>query len=65
VALARHIAIYLVREKTNCGLEDLGRLLGGRDHSTILRGHQKIAGMILTNPSLRRNIDEILATFSK
>jgi chromosomal replication initiator protein len=65
VALARHIAIYLVREKTNCGLQDLGRLLGGRDHSTVLRGHQKIAGMIPKNPSLQRNIDEILATFSK
>lgn len=65
IALARHIAIYLVREKTNCGLEDLGRLLGGRDHSTVLRGHQKIAGMISTNLSLRRNVDEILATFSK
>lgn len=65
VTLARHIAIYLVREKTNCGLQDLGRLLGGRDHSTVLRGHQKIAGMISTNPGLQRNINEILATFSK
>jgi len=65
IALARHIAIYLVREKTNCGLQDLGRLLGGRDHSTVLRGHQKIAGMLSTNPSLQRSIDEILATFSK
>ena len=65
VTLARHIAIYLVREKTNCGLEDLGRLLGGRDHSTVLRGHQKIAGMLSTNPSLRKNIDDILAAFSK
>jgi len=65
VTLARHIAIYLVREKTNCGLEDLGRLLGGRDHSTVLRGHQKIAGMISTNPSLQKNINEILGTFSK
>jgi chromosomal replication initiator protein len=65
ITLARHIAIYLVREKTTCGLEDLGRLLGGRDHSTVLRGHQKIAGMIPTNPGLQRNIDEILATFSK
>jgi chromosomal replication initiator protein len=65
VTLARHIAMYLVREKTTCGLEDLGRLLGGRDHSTVLRGHQKIAGMISTNPALQRDIDEILAAFSK
>jgi chromosomal replication initiator protein len=65
VTQARHVAIYLVREKTTCGLGDLGRLLGGRDHSTVLRGHQKIAGMISTNANLRKSIDEILATFSR
>ncbi len=65
VTLARHIAIYLVREKTNCGLADIGRMLGGRDHSTVLRGHQKIISMLSTDPSIQRNIDEILATFSK
>ncbi len=63
VTQARHIAIYLVREKTTCGLEDLGRLLG-RDHSTVLRGHQKIAGMLSTNASVKKSVDEILATFS-
>ena len=65
VTQARHVAIYLVREKTTCGLGDLGRLLGGRDHSTVLRGHQKIAGMISTNANLRKSVDEILATFSR
>lgn len=64
VTQARHIAIYLVREKTTCGLEALGRLLG-RDHSTVLRGHQKIAGMIASNADLKRSVDEILATFSR
>ncbi len=64
VTLARHIAIYLVREKTTCGLQDIGRMLGGRDHSTILRGHQKIASMLPADPSMQRNIDEILSTFS-
>ena len=64
VTQARHIAIYLVREKTTCGLEDLGRMLGGRDHSTVLRGHQKIAGMLSSNANLRKSVDEILASFS-
>ena len=63
VTQARHIAIYLVREKTTCGLQDLGRLLS-RDHSTVVRGHRKIAGMLSTDASLRKSVDEILATFS-
>ncbi len=64
VTQARHIAIYLVREKTTCGLQDLGHLLGNRDHSTVLRGHRKIADQISTNASVKRSVDEILATFS-
>ena len=64
VTLARHIAIYLVREKTTCGLQDIGRMLGGRDHSTILRGHQKIASMLPADPKMQRSINEILSTFS-
>ncbi len=64
VTQARHIAIYLLREKTTCALQDVGRLLG-RDHSTILRGHQKIAGMIGTNASVKKSVDQILASFSR
>jgi chromosomal replication initiator protein len=64
VTLARHIAIYLVREKTNCGLSDIGRLLGGREHSTILRAHQRVASMLSTDPSIKQSINEILTAFS-
>ncbi|MCX6000897.1 MAG: DnaA/Hda family protein, partial [Chloroflexi bacterium] len=59
LTLARQIAIYLIREKTNYPLADIGRLLGGRDHSTVLRGYQRAATLVATDPSVQRNIDQI------
>lgn len=57
--LARQIVIYLVREKTNCPLQDIGRLLGGRDHSTVLRSYHKIATMVNTDTTLRGKVNHI------
>jgi chromosomal replication initiator protein len=57
--LARHLAIYLIREETECSFNEIGRVMGNRDHSAILRGYEKIALDIDTSPSLRRDAIEI------
>jgi chromosomal replication initiator protein len=58
-ALARHLAIYLVREETGSSFSEIGRVLGNRDHSSILRGYDKLSLEINTNPQLRRDAIEI------
>ncbi len=58
-ALARHIAVYLIREELGQPFAQIGKHLGGRDHSAILRGCEKIALEINTNPQLRHDILEI------
>lgn len=59
VALARQIAMYLMREEMNASWTDIGRALGGRDHSTILHGHEKIATEVEASSALRREILDI------
>jgi len=59
LTLARQIVIYLVREKTNCPLQDIGKLLGGRDHSTVLRSYHKIATMVNTDTTVRGKVNHI------
>ena len=59
IALARQIAMYLIREETSSSLAEIGRLLGGRDHSTILHGYEKIATQIDLDSRLRNYILEI------
>ena len=58
-ALARHVAIYLLREGYNCSLTEIGKELGGRNHATILHGYEKIASELNTNPNLGNQIAEI------
>ena len=59
LTLARQIAIYLVREKTNCPLQDIGKLLGGRDHSTVLRSYHKMATLVNTDTTIRGKVNHI------
>jgi chromosomal replication initiator protein len=64
LALARHVVMYLLREETGLSLPDIGQALGGRDHSTVIHGYEKIRGMIEQDVQLRQavlNIREALS----
>jgi chromosomal replication initiator protein len=56
VALPRHIAMYLLREETDASLPEIGQLLGGRDHTTVMYGCEKIAQQVEADDALRRTI---------
>ena len=56
VALARQVAMYLIREETDASLPAVGDLLGGRDHTTIMYGYKKVADMIERDDNLRRQL---------
>ncbi len=58
-ALARRVAMYLIRQETNCSLTQIGKALGGRDHSTISNACEKIASDIDASPYLRHKILDI------
>jgi chromosomal replication initiator protein len=51
----RQLAMFLIREETDSSLPEIGKLLGGRDHSTILHGCHKIGTQIEINEQLRRD----------
>jgi chromosomal replication initiator protein len=52
----RQIAMYLIREETDSSLPQIGALLGGRDHTTIIHGCEKIACYIEEDDQIRREI---------
>ena len=58
-ALARQVAMYLIKQTTNCSLAQIGLELGGREHSTVIHAYQKIANDIDNSPYLRRKILDI------
>lgn len=61
IAFARQAAMYLLREQTRLPFVEIGRVLGNRDHSTVLYGYQKIAQLAEEQTSVRRALAEISA----
>ena len=56
ISHARQIAMYIAREETDTSLAQIGEALGGRDHSTVLYGHDKIEEAIEVEDQLRREV---------
>lgn len=59
IAKPRQIAMYLCKSMTDCPLDNIGQLLGGRDHSTIIHGIKKITEEYETNETSRNTIETI------
>jgi len=59
IALPRQIVMYLLREEANISLPQIGETLGGRDHTTIMYGCEKIADLLERDDRLRRQVLDI------
>jgi chromosomal replication initiator protein len=56
IARPRQVAMYLLREETGASLPQIGALLGGRDHTTVLYGCERIADLIEEDAEMRREV---------
>lgn len=59
VALARQVAMYLLREEARLSLPAIGEVLGGRDHTTVMHGCQKVAELLERDDRLRRQVSSL------
>ncbi|GMR11759.1 MAG: chromosomal replication initiator protein DnaA [Anaerolineae bacterium] len=59
IALPRQVAMYLIREETDTSLPKIGQALGGRDHTTVMYGHDRISDLIERDDGLRRQVHAI------
>jgi len=58
-ALARQVAMYLIRQETNGSLAQIGKELGNRNPATVSHACEKIASDINASPYLMRKISDI------
>lgn len=56
IAQARQVAMYLCRENLRYSFPRLGRLFGGKDHTSVLYSCRKIAALQRTDPEMKRLI---------
>jgi chromosomal replication initiator protein len=59
VVLPRQMAMYLLREETDASLPQIGELLGGRDHTTVMYAHEKMSELVETDNQRRREAQSI------
>ena len=59
IAIPRQIAMYFIRSMTDTSLKSIGVILGGKDHSTIKYGADKIAIEIKEDETLANTINII------
>ncbi|WP_026524507.1 MULTISPECIES: chromosomal replication initiator protein DnaA [unclassified Butyrivibrio] len=59
IVLPRQIIMYLCREYTDAPLEEIGRALGKKDHTTVMSGINKIKDLLVGDNDVSRTIDII------
>ena len=57
VVYPRQIVMYLCQSMTDASLQEIGRYLGGRDHTTIIHGREKITADLKNNENLSNTIE--------
>jgi chromosomal replication initiator protein len=65
IALARHIAMYLIRITLDIPLKKIGDMFGGKDHTTVMSAVQKVDKELKTDSELKAAIDELQKRIKK
>ena len=65
IALARHIAMYLIRKHLDVPLKKIGDAFGGKDHTTVMSGIEKVEKELKTDEQLRKAIEELEQRLNK
>ncbi|MCD7749848.1 MAG: chromosomal replication initiator protein DnaA, partial [Oscillospiraceae bacterium] len=63
-AMARQVAMYLIRNLTNLSLVDIGELFDHRNHSTVLSSIRKVEELIKSDPDTASSVREISANLN-
>lgn len=64
MAMARQVAMYLMRNLTNMSLVDIGEQFENRNHSTVLSSIRKVEDLIKTDPDTSASIRDITSNIN-
>ncbi len=64
LALARQVGMYIAREKIGAPFEKIGRVFGGRDHTTVMHACKKIGKKSADDPYFRGVVKDLLERVS-
>jgi chromosomal replication initiator protein len=64
VALPRQVAMYLLRQLTELSLVEIGRVFGGRDHTTVMYACDRVAELIGRDDGLSERINGLVSALA-
>ena len=59
---ARQVAMYVLREVRGLSYPATGAALGGRDHTTVMHGIERVRARMAEQPALRRGVERLVAS---
>ncbi len=65
IVLPRQIAMYIIREKTNLSLPEIGKEMGGKNHTTVLHSIKKIEESMKQDPQIAKIVAELIENIKK
>ena len=64
ISQARHVALYLSKELTNCSLNEIGFKMGRRTHATVLHSISLVKSQLEFDPVLRQRVAQLQAALT-
>lgn len=65
IVLPRHIFVFLAKRLTTKSLPEIGRFLGGRDHTTVLHAFRRIERMAEHSPLLAGDLADLTVALAQ
>ena len=65
LTVPRQVAMYLMRQLLGLSLVEIGRLFGGRDHSTVIHSVEKVEQELARDEQFRARVDAIRAELAR
>jgi chromosomal replication initiator protein len=59
IAFARHVAMYLCKQRLKCSFPELGRAFGNRDHTTVMSAVRKVESLRDSDAEVRAHLEAI------
>ena len=59
IVQARQITMFLAKKYTDCSFSHIGKIVGKKDHATVLHACKTIKDQMETNKSFRTSVEEI------
>jgi len=59
IVIPRQVAMYLMRELTEEPLMSIGQFLGGRDHTTVMHGIDKVENEMVEMTKIRQDVENV------